>query len=257
VRKHLESNANNTFLWVALVCSYLQDIPRPDVLEALILFPPGLDALYERMMQQIGKTNKPERCKQVLAVVALVYRPITLDELVTLVERLEGITEDSDLQEIIGFCGSFLTLRERTVYFVHQSAKDFLLNKAAQEIFPAGREAAHQAIFARSLQIMSAKLRRDMYSLKALGPTIADVEIPKPDPLAALCYSCVYWVDHLCDFNSLCSATNSEHLGDGGVIDRFLREKCLYWLEALSLCKHISKGVVSIGKLQTLVQVCP
>jgi hypothetical protein len=189
-------------------------------------------------------------------VVALVYRPITLEELVTLVEPLEDVANDSELWEIIGLCGSFLALREQTVYFVHQSAKDFLLTEAVQDVFPAGLEAAHQAIFIRSLQIMSTTLRRNMYGLKALGTPIDDVEMPEPDPLAALRYSCVYWIDHLCDSNPTASATYAECLRDRGVVDRFLRGKCLYWLESLSLCKSMSKGVVSIRELQMLVQVC-
>jgi hypothetical protein len=209
------------------------------------------------MMQQISKTDDARLCKQVLAAVALVYRPITLEELVALVEPLEDVADDAELREIISLCGSFLALRGQTVYFVHQSAKDFLLAKAAQEVFPAGREAVHQAIFARSLQIMSATLRRDMYGLKALGTLIDDVQMPEPDPLAAVRYSCVHWVDHLRNSNPTASATYAEHLGDGGVVDRFLREKYLYWLECLSLCKSMSKGVVSMRELQMLVQVCP
>jgi hypothetical protein len=256
VLEHLASNANDTFLWVALVCEHLQATARRNVLRKLDLFPPGLDALYERMMQQISKTDDAELCKQVLAAVALVYRPITLKELVALVEPLEDVADDAELWEIIGLCGSFLALREQTVYFVHQSAKDFLLAKAAQEVFPAGWEAVHQAIFARSLQIMSTTLQRDMYSLKALGTLIDDVQVPEPDPLAAMRYSCVHWVDHLRDSNPTASATYAEHLGDGGVVDRFLREKYLYWLECLSLCKSMSKGIVLMRELQMLVQVC-
>jgi hypothetical protein len=257
VLEHLASNANDTFLWVALVCQHLQATARRNVLRKLELFPPGLDALYERMMQQISKTDDAKLCKQVLAAVALVYRPITLEELVALVEPLEDVVDDAEMREIIGFCGSFLALRGQTVYFVHQSAKDFLLAKAAQEVFPAGREAAHQAIFAGSLQIMSTTLRRDMYSLKALGTLIDDVQMPEPDPLATVRYSCVHWVDHLRDSNPSASATYAVHLRDGGVVDRFLREKYLYWLECLSLCKSMSKGIVSMRELQVLVQVCP
>jgi hypothetical protein len=257
VLEHLASNANDTFLWVALVCQHLQATARRNVLRKLELFPPGLDALYEQMMQQISKTDDAKLCKQVLAAVALVYRPITLEELVALVEPLEDVVDDAEMREIIGFCGSFLALRGQTVYFVHQSAKDFLLAKAAQEVFPAGREAAHQAIFAGSLQIMSTTLRRDMYSLKALGTLIDDVQMPEPDPLATVRYSCVHWVDHLRDSNPSASATYAVHLRDGGVVDRFLREKYLYWLECLSLCKSMSKGIVSMRELQVLVQVCP
>ena len=256
VLEHLTSNANDTFLWVALVCQHLQATARRNVLKKLELFPPGLDALYERMMRQISKTDDARLCKQVLAAVALVYRPITLKELVTLVEPLESIVDDLELQEIIGLCGSFLTLQEQTVYFVHQSAKDFLLTRAAQDVFPAGQETVHQAIFTRSLQIMSTTLRRDIYDLKALGTRINDVKIPEPDPLVALRYSCVHWVDHLCDLKSTTSAIYAEYLRDGSIVDTFLREKYLYWLESLSLCKSILKGVVSISKLQVLVQVC-
>jgi hypothetical protein len=207
-------------------------------------------------MQQISKTDDAELCKQVLAVVALVYRPITLEELVTLVEPLDDVVDDVELQEIISRCGSFLTLREQTVYFVHQLAKDFLLTKAAQDVFPAGQEATHQAIFARSLEIMSKTLRRDMYGLKALGTSTEHVKVPERDPLAALRYSCVHWVDHLRDLNPTASVTYAEHLRDKSVIDEFLRERYLYWLESLSLCNSMSQGVVAMRELQTLVQVC-
>ena len=35
----------------------------------------------------------------------------------------------------------------------------------------------------------------------------------------------------------------------------FIREKYLYWLEALSLCKSISEGILAIAKLKALVKV--
>jgi hypothetical protein len=69
-----------------------------------------------------------ELCMSVLAVVSTVYRSITIDELVTLVELPDGVDGEYEeaLVEIVGYCRSFLTLRERTIFFVHQSAKDFL-----------------------------------------------------------------------------------------------------------------------------------
>ncbi|KAJ6196293.1 WD40-repeat-containing domain protein [Bipolaris maydis] len=206
-------------------------------------------------MQQISRKDDAELCKQVLAAVTLVYRPITLNELVTLVAPLEDLTSNAELQEIIGLCGSFLTLREQTLHFVHQSAKDFLLAKATQEIFPAGQEAVHQAIFARSLQVMSTTLQRDMYRLRAIGTLIEDVKKPKPDPLAAISYSCIYWIDHLCESKPIASTPDAEHLRDGGLVDQFLKKTFLYWLESLSLCKSMSYGVVSMNKLHMLAQV--
>jgi hypothetical protein len=255
VLERLTLNANDTFLWVALVCQGLQATAKRNVLKKLDLFPPGLDPLYERMMQQISVSDDAEICKQVLALIALVYRPVTLKELVALAEQLEDITDESELREIIFLCGSFLTLQNETIYFVHQSAKDFLLAKAATELFPLGKEDIHYTIFARSLGIMSTTLKRDIYGLKELGYPVDRVQTPGLDPLAASRYSCVYWIDHLCD-SSLNSACLVEDLQDGGVVDVFLRKNYLYWLEALSLCRNMSKGIVSIKNLQTLVQVC-
>jgi hypothetical protein len=254
VLKRLTSNANDTFLWVALVCQDLRATARRNVLKKLDTFPPGLDALYERMMQQISQSDDAELCQQLLALVALVYRPITLPELVALAEQLEDIADESELREIIGLCGSFLTLQGETIYFVHQSAQDFLLTKAVAEVFPSGTEAVHHAIFARSLQAMSKTLRRDVYGLQELGVLIEDVEQPDPDPLASSRYSCIYWVDHLCKSDPVCSPTYKQDVQDEGAVHAFLRESYLHWLEALSLCRSMAKGVLCIDNLQSLVK---
>jgi hypothetical protein len=257
VLEHLVSNANDTFLWVALVCQNLEKIPRWNVLKRLNTYPPGLDSLYERMMRQITDLDDADLCKQILALAAIAYRPITLKELATFVEQLEDIADDAkSKQEIISLCGSFLTLQTDTVYFVHQSAKDFLLAKASNTLFPTGKAEAHYVILSKSLQTLSRTLRRDIYSLEALSYPAEQVEQPDPDPLAASRYSCIYWIDHLCDLEPNHSASYAVTLQDGGAIDMFLREKYLYWLEALSLCKSMSKGVVSMAKLAALTQAC-
>jgi hypothetical protein len=83
-------------------------------------FLPGLDSLYERMMQQISSLDNADLCKRILALIVIVYRPVTLLELTSLDEALESVVDDLEsLRDIIGLCGSFLTLREDVVYFVH------------------------------------------------------------------------------------------------------------------------------------------
>jgi hypothetical protein len=213
------------------------------------------------MMKQIDNPEdaNPEDanlCKRILASTAIVYRPVILKELTALVDMPGNISQNLKwLAHIIGLCGSFLIIREGTVYFVHQSAKDYLLTQAFDEIFPSGREEAHYVIFSRSLEVMSRTLRRDIYSLCALGYPIERVKQPDLDPLAASRYSCIYWVDHLCDWNTNPSANHTVDLQDGGVLDVFVRKKYLYWLEALSLCRSMSEGVLSMAKLEALIQV--
>ncbi|KAK3349202.1 hypothetical protein B0T25DRAFT_591653 [Lasiosphaeria hispida] len=237
VQNHLTRNANGT------------------VLTKLNIFPPGLSSLYQRMMDQICHSDEADLCKQVLAVLYSTYRPITIQELTSFINISEGISDDLEfLIEIVGLCGSFLTLRESTIYFVHQSAKDFLLGGTATEVFPAGIEDIHQTVFSRSLRVMNDTLRRDIYSLGAPGSSIDNAKLSDPDPLAAARYTYVYWVDHLHGWQSSDSFNHPDVFQDGGNIDDFLRQHYLYWLEALSLCRSMLQGILSMAKLESILQ---
>lgn len=254
VRSGLCSGANNTFLWVSLVCRELADlkVKRWHTLKKLHEFPPGLDSLYERMLGQISGLDDVDVCKQILAVVSAVYRPLTLQELTSLVDMPDGISDYESLAEMTRLCGSFLTLRERTVYFVHQSAQEFLLHKARADVFPCGIKHTHSAIFSRSLDVLSAALRTDLYGLRAPGFPIDDVKQPEPDPLAAAQYSCVYWVKHLCQGDSREVQVSVCHRAK---ILAFLRTHLLHWLEALSLTRGISHGALAISSLESEFEV--
>jgi hypothetical protein len=152
VQRYLSLNANDTFLWVALVCKELAVVSGWKAQKKLTAFPPGLDTLYRRMMDQIGNSEDAELYKRVLAVVSAVYRPVTLDELASFIDMPDGVSGNYEaLTEIIELCSSFLSIRGRTIFFVHQSAKDFLLDKVFNEIFPAGKEDVHYTIVLRSL----------------------------------------------------------------------------------------------------------
>ncbi|KAF2628723.1 hypothetical protein BU25DRAFT_439225 [Macroventuria anomochaeta] len=253
--EYLTANADNTFLWVSLACQNLKGTAKRNVVKKLKSIPPGLDPLYQRMMHRISESDDAEICRCVLASAAVLYRPVAIPELVAIVEQLKDFANDLEsVREIIGLCGSFLTLREDTVYFVHQSAKDFLFAKAYGEAFPDGTEAVHRMIFSRSRATLSRTLCRDIYSLEAPGYPIENVKPPEPDPLAVSRYPCVYWIDHLYKSKPKSSENSVDNLQVPDVVDEFLRKKYLYWLEGLSLCKSVEKSVVSMTKLWSLVQ---
>jgi hypothetical protein len=252
VQQHLCKNAEGTFLWVALVCQYLDRV-QWNPLAKMKTFPPGLDALYQRMMQEIRESDEYELCEEILSLMAAAYQPITLRELASFSNILADCsTDDRSLTEAISLCGSFLTTRGGTVYFIHQSAKDFLTGNASKELFPSGIELVHNTIFSRSLSNMESTLRRDIYSLRSPGFPINKVERPEPDPLGTVQYSCIYWVDHLHDARQVATVKQP---GNCDKIYGFLREKYLYWLEALSLLDSMSQGVRSMSKLEDLLQV--
>ena len=65
-------------------------------------------------------------------------------------------------------------------------------------------------------------------------------------------YPCIYWVDHLHDARQI-AAVKQPQVCDK--ISRFLREKYIYWLEALGLLDSMPHGVRSMSKLEDLFQV--
>jgi hypothetical protein len=253
VQSYLLSNSQGTFLWVALVCQNLEKI-RINVLKKLKSFPPGLGALYGRMISQVRESEDAELCKEILAIMSTVLRPITLQELTSLIELPDDDYDDLvPLEEIIAICGSFLTVREQTIVFVHQSAKEFLLKEALSEILPTGIEAEHNMIFIRSLDVIYKTLQRDIWNIKLPGLHTKDICKPSPNPLAAVEYSCVYWMDHL--EASLLNRACELGVYDRGRVDTFLQQKFLHWLEALSILGSVSDGIQVMQKLEILIEV--
>ena len=256
VRRYLSSKADGTFLWVALVCQELEKSRRGNALQKAKSFPSGLDALYERMIQQIRASEDAELCTQVLALVTTTYQPPSLAESTTFIDKSYDMADDTEsLQEIINLCGSFLTVRKDIVYFVHQSAKDFLATKQSTVLFPETQASVHKQIFSKSLEAMSQTLKRDIYGLQHPGFSTEDVsrQVPDPDPLAAIRYACVHWVNHFVDASK--SPGRGDSIQDDGAIETFLRSKGLYWIEALSLLRSMSEGMLALEKLRGHFQV--
>ncbi|KAG5804854.1 hypothetical protein H9Q71_010561 [Fusarium xylarioides] len=254
VMSYLAQNADGTFLWVALVCQELLDgkvLRKCHTRKRLEAFPKGLDPLYGRMMEYISSLDDTEICTEILALASVVYRPVTLTELETLLgPQYEG--EDGELRDIIGCCGSFLTLRGDAIYFLHQSAKDFLVNKVLDQISPSGLAYQHGLVFERSLQALSKTLRRDICQLDDPGFDIDDILLDDLELLGAIRYSCVYWVDHLHESEP---TRLKNKLKEDGPIYSFIQKKYLYWLESLGLLGSIVEGVKAMYKLEALAAI--
>ncbi|KAK7419080.1 hypothetical protein QQX98_003582 [Neonectria punicea] len=226
-----------------------------DTLDKLKEFPPGLDAVYYRMTANVLECNDATICKDILAALCTVRRSATLKELAALVQSLGKYSDNPQtMQVIIGNCGSFLTLHNGTVSFVHQSAKAFLLDKACDKILPSGPEQGHYTIFKRSLEILETTLRRDIYSLRDPEFSIDEVARPDPDPLARARYSCIYWLDHLRHSGLTAGNSQNNRKEVFVALHTFLETRFLYWLEALSLLRSIRMGIVAMINLRDFVK---
>ncbi|KAI8721644.1 NACHT domain-containing protein [Fusarium sp. LHS14.1] len=245
VKFHLERNANANLHWVTLACQTLERAGRGQTIDTVHQFPSGLDNLYLHLFRQILESFGDRPCQKVLAFAAVVSRPISLAEF----SCLTGIKENETAQ-VIDICHAFLTLQHETVYFVHQSAKDFLLSSSTPiELAP-----THREIIKKSLEAMTSTLERDIYKLKWPGISINEFVVPRPDPLASVNYSCIFWADHLITLASESRGAVSDLIADGGPVDLFMRKSLLNWIEALSLLKGYPSGIRSIARLSSLLE---
>ncbi|KAJ5157505.1 Pfs NACHT and WD domain protein [Penicillium canariense] len=253
VQTKLEKKAESTFLWVALICQRLNEVPRMEVMAEIDKFPLGLPALYDRMMHIIEQHGDETSlfCKQILRTVTIVYRPITLEELVPLANLPSE--QYKDVHELVSLCSSFVILRESMVRLLHQSAKDYLYENYQSRLQQAGVAQGHADISRRSINAMSSVLKQNMYNLSfSFKPEY--VRPPEPDPLAPVRYSSVFWADHLCFLNGE-SPETKRLLMDHGPVLQFLNENFLRWLESLALLGKLSDGVQAIKKLVHVTQL--
>jgi hypothetical protein len=251
VETYLTANADGTFLWVALVCQELKNVVKRKVRSILDKFPSGLEPLYGRMLEQIEllpDSNDREYCIKVLRTTTVAYRPLHLKEFVFAADLPdEEFADSGDVFDLINQCGSFLTIRDNIVYFVHQSAKDFLSDTKGHRVFPITKKDEHRLFTHRLLGLMSQKLKRNICNLDHLGMEDVEPAIITQYISGALEYSCRYWVNH--------SEDGKMSLDDDEAVHQFLREYCLYWLEVMSFIGKIPESMAMMMNLESLINV--
>jgi hypothetical protein len=152
-------------------------------------------------------------------------------------------------------CGSFLTVQDNTVSLVHLSAREWLTSNFESRLQKRGPAQVHADIWQRSIAGMSAEesgLNRNICGIEE-GTQSYDIVIPYPDPLAALRYSCEFWVDHLLEVGQI-SDENCQLFADDGEIFPFLKVHLLHWLESLSIMRKLASGQLSIIKLNNYLK---
>ncbi|KAH6949467.1 hypothetical protein DER45DRAFT_580374 [Fusarium avenaceum] len=231
VESLLLSKAQSTFLWVALACQMLENDGTYDPIGVLHKFPTGLDSLYGLMLKEV---QSEERYQQIISIMLTVFRPVSLQELGLLISNFQGKVSDERMRKVVGSCGSFLSVRNDFVHFVHESAKEFLSNPTYNAHYDA--PAQHYNILRTSFNIMSKFLKRDMFR--------SENSVERAS--ASLLYPCTKWASHL----QKCKDEALVHeLGDGSHLDKFLRTNYLDWILALGYMGVTSDGILAMYEL--------
>ena len=256
VTSYLRANADGTFLWVALVCKALGEptVKTRKSQDILKRFPQGLPELYEQMMERIQEQNDKEDaafCHQILRAMTIASQPLHLEELAIFAYLPDELRQNlQSVQELVEFCGTFLSVREDYIFFVHQSAKDYFIIGKGARVFPIDVWADHNKAALLCFELISHNLRRNIAGFDAPDASPDDLEHGRLDTVIpkAVQYACLYWFTHL-------EQGSHGDIVKESLLDTFLRRNLLNWLEALSLLRKLSDSISVIYSLESLLEV--
>jgi WD40 repeat protein len=257
ITSYLKKHANGTYLWVAMACEQLTGAGSWEVLETLRKFPQNLEDVYQTMLIQIDPAHK-KVSRAIMAHALLTQRPLHREEMKALIEELNPVPLQN-LEQVVARCRCFLAIRNDVVYWIHQSARDFLLSQSRlSNIISQGDIAiVHYSIVSRSLDLINQTVHRNMYKLAHPGVLATSIETSHAGFLAPIAYSCIHWMFHLQESRLQLVASAQHWYQLRQKLELFFREKLLYWVEAMSLLKSAHQSVAALGSLQSILQKYP
>ncbi|KAL8299133.1 hypothetical protein RB593_009145 [Gaeumannomyces tritici] len=138
IRARLMSITHRTYLWLYLVFEHLK---RPDVKQTVLGLdrsflkdlPKTVDEAYEKIL---SRSTAPQQTRKAILILLGAYRPLKLREVQIAVElapdaacpgSLDLEPDQKFKQRLRAWCGLFVTVHDDKVYFLHQTAREFLL----------------------------------------------------------------------------------------------------------------------------------
>jgi hypothetical protein len=248
IQAELIEKAEDTYLWVSLVCKRLESVHRDDALTTIQDLPPGLHPFYNRMFNQLNKGEPAlvRGCMRLLKAMMLAYRPLNVEE----VGSVAGLSDQLVVIEAcINRCASFIKGRGTDIEFVHQSARDYLTEKDGRSILDSHKYYGHGEIALNCLSYLTEQLTVNLIKLSRPDSTWKSAE--KNALMASVDYAATFWVQHLECVKRTTLIQNA--LAEHGGVDIFFRTKFLEWLECLSLLDRLPRAREALSTLTDIV----
>lgn len=144
-RDHLEKRLlevpNRTYLWIYLVFDHLRSPTlkktKKGIDDRIDTLPKSVNSAYDKIL---SRSEDPEKVRKILCMILAATRPLTVAEMNVAFniefEPLMASFSSLDLEEEDGFkerlreqCGLFVSICKDQVYFLHQTAREYLLAK--------------------------------------------------------------------------------------------------------------------------------
>jgi hypothetical protein len=263
----LVQKADCLFIYAATACRFIGDpkwLPEERLSQVLRDDPTDLspteklDEMYKQVLTHSVIGNCSGRATNILCAR---FRDV-VGPIILLFESLSPVvlarvlhTEAEVVKVTLSSLHSVLDIAEdedSPVRLLHPSFRDFLLEKerCSDSRFWVNKEEVHKHLAERCLWLLSTNLRRNICNLHTPGAVTCELKrstVEQHLP-AHIQYACRYWVDHL-------QRGKSGLNDDNGPVHMFLRKHFLHWLEALCLIRDVSKGVLMITALQSILKI--
>jgi hypothetical protein len=155
IKSHLEKRlrkiSHRTYLWAYLVFDYLEEddfIKTPmGVQSAIATLPASVNQAYDQILNKSKSEERP-MVRKVLSIILAASRPLTLSEMKVAVNidatsqsiHDLGLEDEEDFKSRLrSWCGLFVSIHYGKIYFLHQTAREFLLaDLASPTTVPSG-----------------------------------------------------------------------------------------------------------------------
>ncbi|KAL7894269.1 hypothetical protein HDV63DRAFT_159459 [Trichoderma sp. SZMC 28014] len=142
--KGLEAVPNQTYLWVYLTLDWIETeihnkISEKEIQNAVSVLPRTVDEAYDKIL---AKSTNAAETKKLLHIVVAAERPLSLAEMDLVLTLQPHHKSYGDFEQRPGdrfrkyirdLCGLFINIRDEKIYFLHQTAKEFLVPRCHQE----------------------------------------------------------------------------------------------------------------------------
>jgi hypothetical protein len=210
LEKRLQETTHRTYLWVYLVFDYLQkeDFKKTPkgVESAIAILPRSINEAYDRIL---SKSKEDPMVRKALSIILAAGRPLTLSEMnyAVNIDDTSQSFYDLDLEDekdfklrLRSWCGLFVSIYQGKIYFLHQTAREFLLADLASPTTGPSELRWHHSITTQDAHTVLAELcvrYLNFFNSDVSPPTDANVEAGHPiDSYAFLDYSAKTWGTH-------------------------------------------------------------
>ncbi|KAJ9257824.1 hypothetical protein DTO195F2_5456 [Paecilomyces variotii] len=183
--------------------------------------------------------------QKIVGVIIILASPLSI---LSLGQLLEIPTQK--IERRLEFFHSVLNVprnANQPVRLFHLSFRDFLLDPRRNDnVFWVNGKERHGKVAVQCLTLMRRLLRKNICDLPHAGALRDEVDDQtRHDCLPMeLQYACRYWIYHL----------QESDIRDEEVVQSFLTEHLLHWLEVLSILGHVSESISGLGFLQLITE---